>query len=287
MKDLISSIKDEREKENIILYSYYDKNEYLRIFTGIQINFMMKLLREKNYSEIRNLFSPFINNISIVKSYWYWPIKFSSQDSYENKLSIVSNYLKNIIGDNSNNIFEKSIIKTEYKNNYKGENIYIKSFDKDEFEEDILKIFFNLTGNLPSLSNLFIFDEETLEQEYVSFLYKIKKTDSNCLFVLVIKSCKNENEINLLEKIKELIIKNNNKRKTIFIILYSDQLENKIKKYIEKFVPFNFDNKSNCEKQIKEILKKELKLFILIYQEQERLPIFIIWQKIVNIYIFL
>ena len=273
LKDLINSIKEERKKESNILYNYYDKNEYLRIFTGIQINFMMELLREKNYSEIRNLFSPFINNISIVKSYWYIftydsnilfeptnEIKFSSQEPYENKLNIILNYLKNVIGDNPNDIFKKSIIKTEYENNYNDENIYIKSFDKDEFEEDILKIFFNLTGNLPSLSNLFIFDEETLEQEYVSFLYKIKKTDSNCLFVLVIKSCQNENEINLLKKIKELIIKNNNKRKTTFIILYSDQLENKIKTYIDKVKPFNFENKSNCENQIKEILKKRVEI---------------------------
>ena len=269
LKDLIKTIKEESNEK--ILYDYYDRDEYLRIFTGIQLNIMMKLLKERNYSELRYLFSPFINNIVESHLSLFFPyysnnifeptekIRFSSQESYENKLKKISKYLKNIIGDNINDIFEKSIIKTEYINIYKSNYIYIKSFFNDEFEEYILDIFFYFTGNLPSLSNIFIFDEETLEQEYVSFLYKIKKTDLNCLFVLIIKSCKNENEINLFKKIKEVIINKN--RKTIFLILYSDQLkEDKMKNYINNVKPFEFDEISNWKKEIKQILKKRVEI---------------------------
>ena len=50
---------------------------------------------------------------------------------------------------NWNELFMKNKIKEKYNNLYASKNIYIKSFNNDEYEEDVINIFYHLTGNLP------------------------------------------------------------------------------------------------------------------------------------------
>ena len=279
MKEFIDSMKKEEEDEKKILYEYYENKSRLRFFSGIQLNMLMKLLKDKNYSEIRNLFSPFINNqikisffnlirINLNGGNYFEPEEDIKREImknnllYQKKLEIISNYLENIIED-SDQIFEKNKIEEKYRKIITNTNIYIKSFSNEDYEEDILNIFYKLTGNLPLLSNIFIFDEKSIEQEFMPFLYRIIKTNLYCLFILVMKPCKNENEDNLLKKINELILNNN--RKSAFILLYSDSDKyhiDKIEKYIKNYKPYTYDINyvKVIKNNIKEILKGRIEL---------------------------
>ena len=111
--------------------------------------------------------------------------------------------------------------------------------------------FFYLTDYLPLFSNIFIFGEETKEQEYLPFLYKVLTIDS--LFVIVIKECKNGNEDNLFKKINEIFV--NNKTNYFLVLLYSKQNINKIEKFIKEYKPLEYENKIDCKEKIKNILK--------------------------------
>ena len=152
-------------------------------------------------------------------------------------------------------IFKKNIIKEEYKNKYDSNKIYIKDFNNDEYEKDCLDSFFVLTGNLPLFSNILIFKEDTVEEEYLPFLYKVLKINLNCLFVLILKQCKNNNIDNILKKINEILTGN---KTSLFIILYSKQNISKIKKYLKKYEPFELIEKNEINNEnldIKNIFK--------------------------------
>ena len=151
-------------------------------------------------------------------------------------------------------MFIQNNIKEEFKNRYKNQTIYIKSFDDEEYEEDILNIFYNLTGNLPLFSNIFVFGEETEEQDYLPFLYKIIKASG--LFIMVLKKCKNGNEDILLEKINEILL--NNKGNFVFLLLYSKSNINQIRQYIKQYEPFEYKVVFNCKEQIKNILRNKV-----------------------------
>ena len=114
-----------------------------------------------------------------------------------------------------------------------------------------------LTGNLPCFSNVFIFDEETMEQEFIPFLYRVRKSQLNCLFMMILKECKNGNEEKLLLKIDELLTTEKN---CLFLLLYSRENIEKIEKYLKgKYQDFdelygiNLKNKDSREENIKNI----------------------------------
>ena len=159
---------------------------------------------------------------------------------------------------NYNDIFIKNKIKEEFINKYKNTIIYIKSFNDNEYEPICLNIFFYLTGNLPCFSNIFIYNEETIKHEFLPFLYKVVKTDLNCLFIMILKECKNSNEDQVLIKINELL---STKRNSIFILLYSKQNIFKIEKFINEnaYEKFEFNN-NDYKENIKEILKDKIEL---------------------------
>ena len=93
---------------------------------------------------IRNLFSPLINNsITFYDHNEGLNILFINE-TFENKLKIITNYLYKIINREINwyEIFKQNKIKEDYKNKYKSQVIYIKSFINNEYEEDLLYIFF-------------------------------------------------------------------------------------------------------------------------------------------------
>lgn len=203
IKELIIDMKKKEIDEEKILNQFYCNDKYISLFSNNQLHKIYLLLIKGDYDELRKLFSPFFNNI--LKYYQpdsSFKIKRKLNDSFEKKLKIISNYLKNIIefqGD-FNEIFKKNEIKDEYEKLYEKNKIYIKSFNDDEYENDCLDIFYSLTGNLPSLSNIFIFDDKINHLDFLPFLYKVKKSELNCLFILILKQCKSANEDILLKK---------------------------------------------------------------------------------------
>ena len=260
IQELIELLKKEEEDEEKILIQFYENNGYLRLFSGLQILKIYEMIKEEKYSELQYILSPYINS----KDNYYYPdekIEIKPNASFNEKLITISNYFENIFKRflNYDDIFKKNRIKEEYLNNYKNNIIYIKSYNEDEFESDCLDIFFTLTGNLPCFSNIFIFNDETIKLEFLPFLYKVLKTDSKCLFAIILKECKNGNEDNILIKINEILTK---QRNSILILLYSKKNISKIEKYLnaDSFEKFEFYNNINCKEEIKNILKDKVGL---------------------------
>ena len=234
IKELIINMKKKEIEEEKILNRFYCNNnhKYISLFSNNQLHKIYLLLIKGDYEELRKLFSPFFNNIIT----YYQPdsnfkIKREIDDSFEQKLNIISNYLKIIIeyhGD-FKEIFKKNEIKDEYKKFYEKNKIYIKSFNDDEYESDCLDIFYSLTGNLPSLSNIFIFDDKIHYLDFLPFLYKVKNSELNCLFILILKQCKSANEDILLKKINEFLM---DRKNGIFLLLYSKKNKQKIDRYL-------------------------------------------------------
>ena len=204
---------------------------------------LYSLIKGKEENEIRKIFSPFFNylinyyELDIIDK--DKKIKIAHEkETFTDKLNIISEYLRMLFDHfgNLEEIFKNNKIKEEYKNKYDTNNIYIKSFNGDEYEKDILDIFYILTGNLPLFSNIFIFKEDSVEEEYIPFLYKVLKINVNCLFILILKECKNDNEDNILKKINEILATN---KTNLFIILYSRNNISKIKKYLNEYKNLN------------------------------------------------
>ena len=261
IQDLIKLLREEEEIEEQILIGFYKVDQYIRLFSSFQLHRIYQLIKENEYDEIRNFISPYVNNMIN----YYEPsekININSINApFKEKLEKISEYFNKIINYNLDydEIFSKNKIKEKYKNGYKSHIIYIKSFNDDEFESYCLDIFFTITGNLPLFSNIFIFDEETKKEEYLPFLYKVRKTKINCLFIMILKKCKNDNEDNVLYEINELFKteKNNN---SIFILLYSKDNINKIEKYINSYEKFEYESNKECKEEIKKIFKNKISL---------------------------
>ena len=261
IKELIKLIKNEEESEDNILIDFYKNNKYIRLFSSLQLYKLYQLIKEEQYDEIKKIFSPFITNPDIHYEIFN-EININKSDNipFREKIENISKYFDKITNShmNYNDIFIKNKIKEEFINNYKNNIIYIKSFNDNEYEPICLNIFFYLTGNLPCFSNIFIYNEETIKHEFLPFLYKVVKTDLNCLFIMILKECKNSNEDKVLIKINELL---STKRNSIFILLYSKQNIFKIEKFINAntYEKFEFNN-NDYKENIKEILKDKIEL---------------------------
>ena len=261
LKNLIQLMKENEKKEMDILIQYYSDNKdslkrYLTLFNKIQLDKLYKLIKAREYNMIQYSFSHLFNNKIDFSSNTKLIYLLNNDQSFEVKLKTILNYLSNIIDCKKfwNEIFIKNEIKEEFKKIYESQTIYIKSIDDEDYEEDILNIYYTLTGNLPLFSNIFIFCEETEEQEYLPFLYKVVKT--NGLFTMVLKKCKSENIDILLKKINEILL--NNKNDFVFLLLYSKQNINKISHYIKNYKPFDYKEGVNCKSKIKNLLNNKI-----------------------------
>ena len=250
--------KTEKEELDSFIEYYSESKDnikrYLTLFNKIQLELFYNLIKIGKYNIIKKLYSHLFNNkINFFLDENKKLINLSNNDEiFEGKIKLILNYFSEIINVEKfwNEIFNQNNIKEELKKIYKCQTIYIKSFDDEEYEEDILNIFYSLTGNLPLFSNIFIFGEKTEEQDYLPFLYKVTKTNS--FFIMVLKNCKNENIDILLKKINEILL--NGKESFVFLLLYYRQNISKIKKYIKNYKQFEYKQGLYIKENIKKIL---------------------------------
>ena len=271
LKEIIRLYKEKQKKEDDILNNYYQdekaENKYLPLFSGLHIHEIYQLIKAGQYDEIKRNYSYYFNNI--IKNYKPNNNNFNANDdninnlnanddNFEAKLNTISRYFKSIIRD-FDAIFTKNKIKQEYENKSQNNKrvIYIKSFNYNEYEEDCLNLFYTLTGNLPCFSNIIVIDEEILEIEYLPFLYKVIKLQMNCLFIMVLKECQNRIEEKVLIKINELF---NVDKNSLFILLYSSNIKEKLDKYLTNVVYeiCAFEINDKVKENIKNIFNKKV-----------------------------
>ena len=251
LQEIIETLKKEEENEKIILKKKYENDDILIFFYGNQIDYLNNLLKINDYDKIKNFIPYNFNNDIVI----YNPNgRFEDKNyTFEEKLNNISDYFNSIFDINNiklESLYIKNVIKN---NNYDNKIIYIKSFFDEQYDCDCINIFVSLTGNLPLLSNLLIYNKETLEEEILCFLFRVIKCKSNSLFVLIYQDDsykKNNNKIkSLFSLINEFISRKNNK--SIFLILFSDKNEDIIFDNIKKYKPFTFKFNEN-NNQIKE-----------------------------------
>ena len=263
VKTIINEYKIKEEEEKNILTQKYSENIIISFFYGRQFSYLFNLINNENYENIK-YFIPFyfINSITSFKPNKKY-IKENKIYNFKEQLEILSNYFKEIFEKNEiniKNLFDKNIIKNNI--NYDNKSIYIKSFFDDNYEYDCITLFYLLTGNLPLLSNILIYNEETLEEEILSFLFRVIKCNSKCLFVLIFLLEQNNSFINnnkiksLFSMINEYI--NLKKNESIFLILFSDKNQKIILENIKGFKIFqNVENiNENVLNEIKQLVSK-------------------------------
>ena len=252
LKEEIEEYNNRKSKEKEILLNYYEKDEFIRLFYDKQFIQLYNLMKNKKISQLKNLiffiFAKEINNLDQNRLE-------NEDENFDKRLQYISDFLK------ANKISPQELYKTNSikmnSNKLNEKNVYLKSFHNDEYESISLEIFYELTGNLPSYSNILIYNEETIEEEILSFIFRVIKCESKSLFVLILNE---DNSINkekkykyLFDVIKKYIIHKNNK--SIFLILFSDK--NKIIfDNIKEYEPFPDIRCNDVEKNnIKNILK--------------------------------
>ena len=259
LKNIIHENQINENEEKEVLFQKYCENEIMAFFTGRQLSHLFELIKEGKYDDIKYYIPYYFNNYIIN----YNPnINNNIEDknyTFIEQLHIVSDYLS-IIFENNEIKLDKFYNLNLIKNNiYESKYIYIKSFFDNEYEHECINIFYSLTGNLPLLSNLLIYNEETLEEEILCFLIRFIKCKTCCLFTLIIQKSRflnyeRNNKINdILKKIQEFIKKKENK--SIFLILFSDEIQEFIFQNIKEYRIFKYNNE-NDDKLIEDIKDK-------------------------------
>ena len=249
---IIQKLEDEESAEKNILMQDYSSNRIIRFFYGKQFYSLFQFIKAKEYDEIK-YFIPYNFNKDIIV---YTPNAIIEDKDYnfKEKLNIISDYF-NIIFDNNEIKLDNLYLKNNINNNieYDKKKIYIKSFFKEQYENACINIFVSLTGNLPLLSNLLIYNEDILEEEVLCFLSRVIKCNSKSLFILIfaIEPQINKNKIDyLFNKINEYINKKENE--SIFLILFSDKNKELIFENIKNYRPFEYNfNENELKEKIK------------------------------------
>ena len=287
IKDLIKKNEVEYKKEKEILLIGYSKDKYIRFFYGRQFSKLYHLIKNKKTDLIKSFLSSIFNNEKI--KYHFNDFNFDNENEncefnqkkiseiysqinkneylkqneieeniFDNikvfiyKLIFISNYLsKTIKNEYLDEILKLNEIKeTKFYNN---NTIYLKSFYDEDFEYDCIKIYSNLTDNLPQYQNLLIYNEETIEEEILSFIFRFIKCEYNSLFTIIFQKVTNKNKNNFLfENIKQYI--NIKDIKSILLILYSEKSQEIIFENIKEYKPFEFPSDSkvnNIEEKYK------------------------------------
>ena len=264
LKDIILDYKRNEEEEKNILIQKYSENEIIRLFYGRQLSNLYQLIKEKKYSDIK-YFIPYKFN-KLIKTYELKKEdEFEIKDyKFEKQLDIISKYFNKIFKDNNiniKNIYNENKIKVDIE--YDIKSLYIKDYKNDQYEYDCINIFYSLTKNLPLFSNILVFNEETIEEEILSFLFRVIKCKSNCLFILIIQNINNNNNNknkNLISLINKFMKEKENE--SLFLILFSQQIENIIFENIKTYKILGNLNQYQNGNMLKEIKEKLLEMKI-------------------------
>ena len=176
--------------------------------------------------------------------------KIEQNELFDNKLETISMYFSKITRNSPEALpYKRNLIDNQKISNLNTNIIYLKNYHNDDYECVCLDIYFNLTNNLPIYSNLLIYDEETIEEEILSFIFRVKKCKIQSLFMLILSETIFSNDEKKLKYLFDLIKKYiyNKNNKSILVILYP----NKNNQIIENIQNYEFLDKKYVNKRPK------------------------------------
>ena len=107
-------------------------------------------------------------------------IKNQNENKINNFYEKIDNFTTKLFNDNNiniENIYNQSKVIKDYKGIYKYQN-------EKNVEISIIKLFYSLTNNFPIIQNVLLCNEFTDKSEINSFIYRIKLSEENLLFII-------------------------------------------------------------------------------------------------------
>ena len=194
IEEFIKEILNLKNNITIILNDFYKNNKIIRLFYGRQLNVIYKYIKkyiekkEKQNIDLIDVISNHLIKGEIPKNYAFNFGNLKQCNEYKEILSEISFYFQNSLNLNKKTIdniynFNKIIENKKKKNkNYKG--IYFYVTDKEQ-EIESLKIYNELTGNLPIYIFFLYCTKDLRFEELFSFLLRCLFCEYNCLFCII------------------------------------------------------------------------------------------------------
>ena len=241
----------------------YENKPLVRFIYGSQFNLLYN-----HFKKIKN------NNISHF-------LKYVTDDNYKNEVKNFNCNEKGEIIENNINDCEKFLNQVLSKNNLNLEKIYQKTLITqkniniklkgfftylcdENVEKELFQIFKFLTNNNPIAHNILLCNKDTSNEEITAFLYRAALCNVNaCFLVGGLELLENEQKTYMLNLLNHFYDKEENKRESCLIFIFSDKSTDiykslGMKKYRKVFdIPKNsFNNEKYVDTNI-EIIKSD------------------------------
>ncbi|OUM60841.1 hypothetical protein PIROE2DRAFT_13322 [Piromyces sp. E2] len=225
LKIIINELNDILEDQKNEVKNIYLSDPNTRMIHGRQFTYIFNFIRNNNIKDLnhtvlKNILK-YVTNNSLIN------YKLKQNESLYNEVSLnqmytaVSSYLKYLYKEN-NVSFEKINKNALILNNNK-KGIYSYSCKLEEIERNTVYCAIDLTGNLPLAQTVLYCNEETTEDEIISFIYKSVKSEQNALFILIKpESLSREKKSLLIELLKELYSENPKEMVSCLLFIYAE-----------------------------------------------------------------
>ena len=210
----------------------YENFPLLKLFYGKQFIQLWKKANKKNVD-----ISHLVNSVSLnkIKNYEIEYQYNNEEDNIEN----INNYLEQLFKENN--------VKIEdiYNKNKVLENIElkpglyrkIKGGEYSDLLNNILNIYFNITGNAPILNNLLVCNEDTNIEKIKAFFYRAIFCEEPILFIISNMECLEFSIIHNLIKTLKMLYKSKNKIINSYLLFIYEKKESGLVRYLERIIP--------------------------------------------------
>ena len=232
LQELIKEYKNVETNLKNKVQSGYENFQLLKLFYGKQF---IQLWKKSN--KINEDISHLVNSVTQnnIKNYEFEYEYNQEQDNIEN----INNYLEQL--------FKVNNVKIEgiYNKNKVLENIElkpglyrkIKGGEYSDLLNNILNIYFNITGNSPILNTLLICNEDTNIEQINAFLYRAIYCEEPILFIISNMECLEFSLVHNLIKTLKRLYKSKNKEINSYLIFIYEKKESGLVRYLEKLIP--------------------------------------------------
>ena len=210
----------------------YENSPFLRLFFGKQLIKLHENATHKG-TDISHLMNSVslnkTNNLNIDYLYNY------EMDSVQN----INNFLAKLFkknGINSDEIYNSNKVKEEtclvlglYRK--------IKTGDNSDLINNILNIYLNITGNVPTINILLICNEETNLEQIKAFLYRAIYCNKPALFLIINMECLEFKITTSIIKTLKMLYKAKNNIINSYILFFYEKVDSGLVRDIEKIVP--------------------------------------------------
>ena len=246
-------------KNNIInkLDILYKDKANLRFLYGKQFDSILKHLEGHfkidsimryilNKTNKENIKDGFISNPRNTDDYVH-KYDLYNNNSFDN----ISNYITSLFKNNNLSLekhYRSILIKEK---DYKGIYLYESKKESKSMKDDILKIFLQMTGNMPIAQNILISNKETSYEEMQSYFNRAILCQYNTLFVIEINDSFSDYQQKIMNNFIDKLL---NEKNQIYNKKQNENIEkNRTNEYLESCIIFIYKGNESFLDEIKKI----------------------------------